>query len=110
MAIDITKGIMFTSHQKKDQNDNIIQELSESDVNEFSDKLKRLFSDYGLELSRYGGIEKMQVALCKQYKKKWQETAFNEGVEQTCYAYNKANNVGVPIIKPVFVFDELNKD
>lgn len=107
--MNIEKGLTLTLEQKKDDKGNVIQPLTDNDLKEFNDKLNRLFHDYGLLLSRFGDIPTMQTALCKQYKKQWQEKAFNEGVNQTCYAYNKANNIGVPIIKPVFVFDELNK-
>ncbi len=107
--IEYKQGIMFTLTQKKDEEGKVINDISEQQGVEFYDKLKRLFEDYGFQIDRYGDIEKMQYGLCKKYKKKWQHEMHDIAVEKTIINFNLANKHGVPMIKPVFIFDEDNK-
>ena len=108
--VNIENGLTLTLEQKKDESGELVQPLTPADLQEFNDKIIRLFADYGLLLSRFGDIDKMQYGLCKQYKKKWQEKAFYEGQQTGVNAANFANLNQTGITLPNFVFDELNKD
>lgn len=109
--MEIEKGIIFEVEPKiKFENEDIEKvdkNVIESD--KFFLSLRKLLSDFGLEITKYGSSENMKKAICKGLKKEWQELAFDEGVQQAFLNMNKAENSQTPFIKPLFNFDEINK-